>query len=74
MLKFKQQITGRTGNGVTKDVEVMVQLKYLYNFWRTFKMSLLNFEIILQLERNKKRIVLAVTTSDQVPQFKINIL
>ena len=74
MFKFKQQITGRTGNGVTKDVEVMVQLKYLYNFWRTFKMSLLNFEIILQLERNKKRIVLAVTTSDQVPQFKINIL
>ena len=30
--KFKQKITGQTGNGGTKDVEVMVPLKYLSNF------------------------------------------
>ena len=30
--KFKQQITGQTGNGGTKDVEIMVPLKYLSNF------------------------------------------
>ena len=36
--KFKQQITGQTGNGDTKDVEIMVQLKYLSSFWRTLEM------------------------------------
>ena len=33
--KFKSKITGETGNDGTKDVEVMVPLKYLSNFWRT---------------------------------------
>ena len=31
--KFNQQITEQTGNDNTRDVEVMVHLKYLYNFW-----------------------------------------
>ena len=31
---FKAKITGQTGNGGTKDVEIMVPLKYLSNFWR----------------------------------------
>ena len=35
--KFKQQITGQTGNGGTKDVEIMVPLKYLSNFWGNVK-------------------------------------
>ena len=30
--KFKQQITGKTENGSTKDVEIMVPLKYRSNF------------------------------------------
>ena len=34
--KFKEQITGQTRNGGTKDVEIMVLLKYVSNFWRTF--------------------------------------
>ena len=37
-LKFKQQITGQTGNGGTKDTEVIVPLKYLSNFWRILEM------------------------------------
>ena len=39
--KFKQQIIGQTGNGGTKDVEIMVPLKYLSNFWRTLEMPLI---------------------------------
>ena len=31
--KFKQRITGQTGNSGTKDVEIMVSLIYLSNFW-----------------------------------------
>ena len=33
LFKFKQQITRQTGNSGTKDVEIMVLLKYLSNFW-----------------------------------------
>ena len=32
LFKFKQQITGQTENGGTKNVEVMVPFKYLSNF------------------------------------------
>ena len=32
--KFKQKMTGQTGNDGTKDVEIMVPLKYLSNFLR----------------------------------------
>ena len=32
---FKVKFTGQTGNNGRKDVEIMVPLKYLSNFWRT---------------------------------------
>ena len=41
--KSKIKITGKTPNdGSTKDVEIMVPLKYLSNFWRTLQMPLIN--------------------------------
>ena len=37
--KFKVKITGKTPNdGNTKDVEIIVPLKYLSSFWRTLEM------------------------------------
>ena len=49
-LKFKVKITGNTpGDGNTKDVEIMVPLKYLSNFWRTHEMPLINCEVNLIL-------------------------
>ena len=42
---FKQQITGQIGNGSTKDVEIVVPLKYLSNFWRTLEMPSNNCKI-----------------------------
>ena len=47
--KFKKKITGQTDDNGTKDVEILVPLKYLNNFWRTLKMSLTNCEINLIL-------------------------
>ena len=35
--KFKQQITGQTGHGGIKDVEIMVLLTYLSKFWRALE-------------------------------------
>ena len=47
--KFKQKIIGWTGNDGTKNVEVMIPLKYLSNFWRNLEMSLIIWEINLIL-------------------------
>ena len=48
--KSKIKITGKTPNdGNEKDVEIMVPLKYLSNFWRTLEMPLINCEVSLTL-------------------------
>ena len=54
LFKVKQQITGKTVNSVTNDVEIMVQLKYLRNFWRNFEIPLINWETNLQLKWPEK--------------------
>ena len=41
--KFKTNVTGKTPNdGNEKDVEIMVPLKHLSNFWRTREMALID--------------------------------
>ena len=70
--KFKQQITGQTGNSGTKDVEIMVPLKNLSDFWRTLEMSLINCEISLQLKWSRKCIMLPGTANNQNKTFQIN--
>ena len=48
--KSKIKITGKTpAAGNEKDVEIMVPLKYLRNFWRTLEIPLINCEVILIL-------------------------
>ena len=44
--KSKIKIRGKTpAAGKEKDLEIMVPLKYLSNFWRTLEMSLINCEV-----------------------------
>ena len=48
--KSKIKLTGKTpADGNEKDVEIMVPLKYLSNFWRTREMPLINCEVNLIL-------------------------
>ena len=48
--KSKIKIAGKTPNNANeKDVEIMVPLKYLSNFWRNLEMPLINCEINLIL-------------------------
>ena len=48
--KSKIKITGKApNNNNVKDVEIIVPLKYLSNFWRTLEMPLINCEINLIL-------------------------
>ena len=50
LFKFKERIRGQTDNNNSiKDVEIMVPLKFLSNFWSTLEMSLINSEINLFL-------------------------
>ena len=42
LFKIKEKITGNTGNDSTENIEIMVPLKYLSNFWKTFEMLLTN--------------------------------
>ena len=48
--KSKVKITGKNpACRITKDVEIIVPLKYLRNFWRTLEMLLINCEVNLIL-------------------------
>ena len=56
--KSKIKITGKTpAAGNTKDVEIIVPLKYLSNFWTTLEMPLINCEVNLTLTWSKTFII-----------------
>ena len=58
----KIKITGNTaGNDNTKNVEVLVPLKYLSNFWRILEMPLINCEISLILTLSKNCVIFSAT-------------
>ena len=57
---FKSKITGQTGNNETNDVEIMIPLKYLTNFWRTLEMPLINCEVNLILTWSSTCVLLAM--------------
>ena len=69
--KFKVKITGQTGNDGTKDVEIMVPLKYLSNFWRTLEMPLTNCEINLILTWSLTCVLVSTVNQNQAATFAI---
>ena len=64
-------MTVQTGNSGTKNVKIMVPLKYLSNFWRTLEMPWINCEISLQLKWSNHCFLVAGTATNQKPEFKI---
>ena len=66
---FKIKITGKTpAAGNTKDIEIIVLLKYLSNFWRTLEMLMINSEVNLILTWSSDRVI---TSSTRAGKFKI---
>ena len=56
---FKTKITGQTdNNGRIDNVEIMVPLKYLSNFWKTLKMPLINREVELFLTWSANSVII----------------
>ena len=55
---FKVKITGKNpDDGNTKDVEIVIPLKYLSNFWTTLEMLLINCEVNLILTWSKDCVI-----------------
>ena len=70
-LNLKEKLTGQTGDNGTKDVEVMIPLKYLSNFWRTLEMPLINCEITLDLNWSENSAVVSTNAAAQATTFSI---
>ena len=68
---FKTKTTGQTNNNRRVNIEIMVPLKYLSNFWRTFEMPLINCEIELILTWSENCIIIYTDVDQQVPTFTI---
>ena len=68
---FKVKITGYTGDDGKKDVEIMVPLKYLSNFWRTLEMPLINCEVNLILTWLSTCVLISTNTPNQNAAFAI---
>ena len=69
---FKAKIMGQAGNnGRIDDVEIMVPLKYLSNFWRNLEMPIINCEVELILIWSANCVIIYTDVADQVPTFTI---
>ena len=68
---FKVKFTGQTGDDGTKDVEIMVPLKYLSSFWRTLEMPLINCEVNLILTWSSTCVLVATAIQNQNAKFAI---
>ena len=68
---FKVKFTGQTGSNGTKNVEIMVPLKYLSNFWRTLEMPLINCEVNLILTWSSTCFLAATGDGNQAATFAI---
>ena len=76
LFKYKSSITGKTSNAnqengentkqgntkIKKNLEIVVPLKYLSNFWRTLDMPLINCEVSLTLIWSENCVLTDVTT------------
>ena len=74
--KYKSSITGKTSNAnqengenteqgnteIKKNLEIVVPLKYLSNFWRTLDMPLINCEVPLTLTWSENCVLTDITT------------
>ena len=68
---FKVKFTVQTGNNGTKNVEIMVPLKYLSNFWRTLEIPLINCEVNLILTWSSTCVLFSNNVANQNATFAI---
>ena len=72
----KVKVTGKPPNvGNTQNVEIIVPLKYLSNFWRTFEMPLINCEVNLILTWSPTCVISSATgeTKFKITETKLYV-
>ena len=69
LFNFKTKITDQTNNDGIINVEIMVPLKYLCNFWRTLEMPLINCEIEPILTWSANCVIINTNIANQNPTF-----
>ena len=68
-MNYKVKITGKTPDDRNmKNIEIIVPIEYLSNFWRTLEMSLINCEVNLKLTWSRDCII---TNSNGAEKFAI---
>ena len=67
----KVKINGQTGDDETKNVEIMVPLKYLSNFWRTLELPLIKCETNLILTWSANCVIVSTNNANQNTTFAI---
>ena len=71
-LNFKTKITGQTNDdGRIDNVEIIVPLKYLSNFWKTLEIPLINCEVELILTWSADCVIIYTNVADQIPTFTV---
>ena len=64
---YRASITGKLeGNNTGKEVQIVVPLKYLSNFWRTLDLPLINYEMNLILTWSENCVLTSKATRDAV--------
>ena len=72
LFNFKIKLTVQTNNNRRiVNVEIMVPLKYLSNFWGTLEMPLINCEVELILKWSANCVIIYTNVNNQVPTFTI---
>ena len=72
LFNFKVKMTDQTeGDDGTKNVEIMVPLKYLSNYWRTLEMTLINCDINLILTWSTNCVIVSTNVANQNATFEI---
>ena len=64
-------IAGQTNDDGIINVEIMVPLKYLSNFWRTLEIPLINCEVERILNWSANCVIIYTNVPNQVPTFTI---
>ena len=70
-LNFKAKTISETVNNGRINIEIMVPLKYLSNFWRTFEMPLINCEVNLISTWSENCVIIYTDVANQIPTFTI---
>ena len=68
---FKTKITSQTDDDGRIDLEIMIPLKYLSNFWRNLEMPLINCEVELILTWSADCVIIYTNVASQDPTFII---